>query len=230
MKNFFVFLKNFFKKNGKRLLIFVLCTTMLIGVLGFLTSGFRSSNINTSSNTFVNFPLEGVIECEGWSLHYKDGNDKTAGYDGVRAVFAVNTDAVKAYEDAGYEVMYGVVYGLGKAADGGVVNTKTSLSVKIDEDWSVTTDSAHAIIKVGYATNEDIEQGSNLVPAESIRPGVVDRVQWMVASTMLEDGEDCNDNTYVAAAFIAVKNSSGDIEIVYTRAKELLHVDPMIAG
>lgn len=221
--------------------ILVLCVALsvasLVGTIGFLTSGFREAEINVGKNEAPVVSMKDVVKYEGWQLQRNyagdtDSDDPFGDPSAIRSLFSVDMTKIEAYEKQGYSVEIGAVCGIGKRADGEILNTPSTLSVKRDEDFGLISASGNATIYLAYSSDKDEPQGDNVVPAPSslVTSGNADDLMCFVAKIEFAEGEDYNACTYVAAGFLRLTDSSGVVRTEYIPAREVLSVSPISLG
>ncbi len=223
-------------KKGKlvgTIALLVLATTLVVGCLGFLTDGFRESSFNTSVNVTPKVDIAGSMTNEGWQLQYIDSSDHSLGFKALRSVFSVDMGAVETWEKQGYTVQYGVVYGKGSDVDGTVYNTSGSLVVKQSSSGDLLSGTENATAVLLYSTDEqDAVTNSNWLLAGFNYDNAASgrERQFFVAQFDFDNSAAGKSQTYVAAAFVRLIDETGRDMIGYSRAKEVIDIDPLTFG
>lgn len=223
------------KKNTIKLVVIAVAASALVAsVFGFLTTGFRSSDLTISLEGAPAVDMDDVVSFEGWRLRYDwegatlvDGKMQYKGYDAVGALFDVNHEAVEAYEEQGYKVEYGAIIGVG-SEDGSFYNTSSTLAVKKDGSTFVSKN-GDATVLLAYSSDENAKLDDCTIVTENGLVRISAYVEF--GGTIYIEGDQSLDNkTYVAASFLRLTDSMGRVQTKYTPAREVLSIVPLVLG
>ena len=212
------------KKMIKPLAITVLIVVLVAGFAGYLSSGFTSTMPTIAIEGAPKMDVAEALQVEGWQLHYRNGENAEQGYDGIRAVFSIDADAIRTYEEQGYKVELGIVYGIGMNNDTGVRYNNVKQLAVVSKNGKTAAKRTHTEVSVAYATDESVEQTGFF---ENWSFGSDDRRAFLVQTDL--DPNDPNANTYVAAAFIRLTGSTGTTT-EYCYLREVMSVKPLVLG
>ena len=212
---------------AKIIIIVIAATTLVVALLGYLSSGFTSSDLTLSPEGAPVVDLEEMQENVGWQLHYK-GATAADGFDGIRVIYSYDKEVIKRYEEQGYNVEVGTILGVGMDNTTGYrYNTADKLTVS-SKSGVLVSDTERAQVHLIYSSDKKVEaQGWH--DASGTTWGDETKV-YSVAEYYFEDGTDPNALTYVATGFIRLTGQSGSVRIDYDPALEVLSVNPLVFG
>ena len=221
----------------KVLIVFLLITVAAVGILGYLTSGFTSSELTMNPEGSVS-GVGSVQKFDGWQFHYvnteilPDGDwkgDATEGYDSGRAVFTYDEELLKKYEDQGYKVEVGIILGSGlDLATGARYNSTDKLTV-VEKSGVLVSATDRAEVFLLYSSDEEVEmQGWH----DEYKFG--DETRKAGNATITFESPVTSQNPYptslVARSFVRLTSKSGSVKVLYDNAKEVMSISPLVFG
>ena len=209
----------------KVIVVVAMITVLAVGFLGYISTGFKSTDYTFAPEGGLSVKLSDVQECLGWQLHYTNNKDATDGVDAVRAVFAYDKEVIKEYEEQGYKVEVGVIVGVGANNSTGYRYNKPSGLSLVSRDGKLYSKTERADLILVYSSDEEAKP----VGWYDWSLGDDSHV-YSVATYEFAEGENPNAYTYVATAFIRLISESGTIRTAYCPAREVLCVDPLVFG
>lgn len=214
--------------NVKVLVITIIVMVAVVGVLGFLTSGFTSTDLTTNPEGAV-LGVEKLQEFEGWSFHGVNGKDGSDGYDAYRVVCMYDEALMDSYEEQGYKVEAGVIIGDGLDLTTGVRYNSGSKLTVVEKDGALVSGTDRAEVYLFYSSDESVET-----------------LGWWEQYAHLDDTQVCGrvdknfetaitptnpiKTSLVARMFVRLTSKNGSVKVYYQDCCEVLSVDPLVFG
>lgn len=225
-------------KKTSRTTLLALClsaTAIVAAVFGFLSSGYKSTNLTVSPEGAPEIAMEDSITYEGWNLMagaWSGDTPTVSAYRGIKINYTVDPEIVEKYESQGYKVEYGIICGIGtdKATEI-VYNTTSKLAVK-EVDGKLVSATENATAYLAYSSDEEAEL-SNITKEVEGSPLISMGVYQDFGGNIYisEDGDQSLDTkTYVATAFMRLTDSKGKTQTEYIPAREVLNIAPIELG
>lgn len=227
--------KRTFGKGSKTTLIAicVFATAIITAVFGFLSSGYKSTDLTVSPEGAPEIDIEDAVTYEGWQLSPASWDGETGqatSYRGIRVNYTVDPEIVEKYEKQGYKVEYGVIFGIGTDKTTNTVhNTTAKLAVK-EEDGKLVSATEGATAYLAYSSDEEAEIDDIIRDVEN-SPYVNLAVSVSFDGNISVDGDSSLDTkTYVSVAFLRLTGSNGKTQTEYIPAREVLNIAPITLG
>ena len=224
-------------KHWKKLLVAVLVVGALMGVFGYLTSGFKTTELTINPEGAVT-GTDQVQLFEGWQLHYAnteikpDGDvnaDSSGGYDAIRAIFSYDEELLKKYEKQGYKVEVGAIFGPGLDLNSGVRYNATDKLTVVEKDGALSSATDRTDVYLFYSSDESVETSGwfdTWAYGDSTR--VVARVEHTFEDVVTS--QNPAPTTLVARGFVRLTSQSGSVKVLYKNAPEVMSVSPLVFG
>ena len=218
----------------KKLKIIAICvavTAILVAVVGFLSSGYKRSDLTLSPEEVPEIAVEDVITYEGWRIvpGSMDNAGEVLSYRFIIPEYGVDLEIIEKYEKQGYDVEYGILFGVGKDKKTGTLyNTTSDLAVK-EVDGKLISATAQATAYLAYSSNEDVETDISLFKEEGSSIAKFSYIYDFGENIDVSD-ERLNAKTYVSAAFVRLTDSNGKVQTEYIPAREVLSIVPLELG